>query len=103
MKKTEIFHMLTGNAASGIKADYCLDMAELFIKSYCGIAELPPELSPCVSSVAADIYNGASDGALSGVKSVRQGDTAVTYGDSEKARFLSPYYPVLNAWRRLRV
>ncbi|MBE6871597.1 MAG: hypothetical protein E7491_06545 [Ruminococcaceae bacterium] len=99
MAIVDVFNMLTDGTATDAQAENCIMQAELIIKSYCNLDELPHELAPVTAAMASDIF----DGAKNGVKAIKQGDTTVTYSDSSAHMntLLLPYLSVLRAYRRL--
>ena len=88
-----------------------LESAQEIIQNYCNIVEIPNGLHSTLIRMAVDICRneeyGSSDGGNGVVKSLTEGDTSISYGDTAVTTayaqgLLKDYRKSLNAYRRLR-
>lgn len=95
-----------GDAA---RLDFAAERSVSLMQAYCGLEELPEGLWRVGVSLGLWIYDSApkDGGGSGGVKSIREGSVAVTFGEAafevqEKEREMLAYFSVeLDRWRKL--
>lgn len=87
--------------------DFAAARSVSLMEGYCGREELPEGLWRVGVSLALWIYDSRPEERSGGAKSIREGDVAVTFGDTafgtqEKEREMLGYFSVeLDRWRRM--
>ncbi|WP_129600461.1 phage head-tail connector protein [Anaerophilus nitritogenes] len=116
MTQLEKLKLLLGITTKDITTDkefilqFAIDKATDIIKNYCNISKLPEELNNIVLNIALDIYRkenlGSESEAIGPIRSIQEGDTTTTYGDSQnadqKGDLLKDYRSQLKPFRKLR-
>ncbi|MDD4715879.1 MAG: hypothetical protein PHT34_04985 [Oscillospiraceae bacterium] len=110
MTRTERLSLLLGLTYGDERtfaAQFALDRAEEYIKAYCRLDAVPAELDNAALAMAMDFYraeNPGGEAAVGPVKSITEGDAAVSFGgaasDNPGMAFLKDYAALLNRYRK---